>query len=304
MQAEDQIVAVMGPTGAGKSTFIEYATGNSAGTVGHGLQSFTTAIREARVPHRKKPFSVVFVDTPGFDDTEKTDVEVLAMIADWLVTVYKEKAKLVAIIYLHRINENRMGGSLMKNLQIFSNMCGRQAMPNVVIVTTMWGEVSLSIGARREEELKVDFWNDMLANGCKIARFEDSYESAWSIVGDLLENRTTQVLLSAEMVEDRHQLNETKAAVALNHQLQKLVKEQKDATRLLHEQARKQDDQLLAERLLQQRKAIQEDIFQTQEQLRRLKIPLKRQLASNFGSIKASHFGGLHSLRTVRSSLI
>jgi acyl-CoA-binding protein len=29
---------------------------------------------------------VVFVDTPGFDDTFKSDVEILSMIAEWLVT--------------------------------------------------------------------------------------------------------------------------------------------------------------------------------------------------------------------------
>lgn len=29
-------------------------------------------------------FDIVFVDTPGFDDTNKTDVEILEMLADWL----------------------------------------------------------------------------------------------------------------------------------------------------------------------------------------------------------------------------
>jgi hypothetical protein len=28
---------------------------------------------------------VVFVDTPGFDDTYKSDMEILTMIANWLV---------------------------------------------------------------------------------------------------------------------------------------------------------------------------------------------------------------------------
>jgi GTPase Era involved in 16S rRNA processing len=33
---------------------------------------------------RTTDFDIVFVDTPGFDDTNKTDVEVLEMLADWL----------------------------------------------------------------------------------------------------------------------------------------------------------------------------------------------------------------------------
>jgi hypothetical protein len=31
---------------------------------------------------------VVFVDTPGFDDTFKSDTEILTTIADWLVEAW------------------------------------------------------------------------------------------------------------------------------------------------------------------------------------------------------------------------
>ena len=91
----------MGPTGAGKSTvrsptsfdtsilitpqFIEMATGQDGQTVGHGLQSRTAVIRTVRVTHPETSRPIVFVDTPGFDDTYKSDTEILSMIADWLV---------------------------------------------------------------------------------------------------------------------------------------------------------------------------------------------------------------------------
>ena len=71
-----------------------------------------------------------------------------------------------------------MTGTLLKNLQIFTSLCGQKAMPNVVIATTMWGKVEKREGEEREEELKSDFWRDMLANGCRTERFENSYESA------------------------------------------------------------------------------------------------------------------------------
>ena len=29
-------------------------------------------------------FDIVFVDTPGFDDTNKSDMEILEMLANWL----------------------------------------------------------------------------------------------------------------------------------------------------------------------------------------------------------------------------
>jgi hypothetical protein len=96
----------MGPTGSGKSTvrslflfqiflvsrcsplkFIECATCQNGQTVGHSLRSRTADIRAVRATHPKGGYPVVFVDTPGFDDTVKSDVEILSAIADWLVTV-------------------------------------------------------------------------------------------------------------------------------------------------------------------------------------------------------------------------
>jgi len=82
---QDRIVVVMGPTGAGKSTFIECATRQDGRTVGHKLRSFTADIRTVRFNHPTDGYPVVFVDTPGFEATSRSDMETLSMIADWLV---------------------------------------------------------------------------------------------------------------------------------------------------------------------------------------------------------------------------
>jgi hypothetical protein len=101
-----------------------------------------------------------------------------------------------------------MAGSLLKNLQMFASLCGQKAMKNVVIATTMWSEVKMESGVRREEELKRDFWHVMLAGGCRTERFEDTYESAWSIVG---QNTRTTLLLQEEMGGVGKLLSETNA---------------------------------------------------------------------------------------------
>lgn len=59
--------------------FINMVTGNDSG-VGHNLESCTAKIT------MMKAHGLILVDTPGFDDTHKTDTEVLSMIADWLTT--------------------------------------------------------------------------------------------------------------------------------------------------------------------------------------------------------------------------
>jgi hypothetical protein len=61
------------------------ATQQTAAVVGHGLGSCTKIVQAVSCPHpddiRK---NVVFVDTPGFDDTDTEDDDVLAQIARWL----------------------------------------------------------------------------------------------------------------------------------------------------------------------------------------------------------------------------
>ena len=90
----------MGPTGSGKSSvslfaystlystelkaiqFIGKVTGNDDG-VGHTLTSCTS---EVKVTKCEDPTlaNIVLVDTPGFDDTRKTDLEILELISKWL----------------------------------------------------------------------------------------------------------------------------------------------------------------------------------------------------------------------------
>jgi predicted GTPase len=59
------------------------ATGITEGIrVGHRLESCTTEVQSVKLLHLD--MNVVLVDTPGFDDTHKSDVDILKMIADWL----------------------------------------------------------------------------------------------------------------------------------------------------------------------------------------------------------------------------
>jgi len=220
----DRIIVVMGPTGAGKSTFIECATRQDDRTIGRGLRSFTEDIRIVRTIHPNDGRPILFADTPGFDDTSKSDVEILILIADFLVKIYKEKANLASVIYLHKISDNRMTGSLLKNLQTFASLCGHKAMPNVVIATTMWGKVGREEGTEREAELKREFWREMMADGCRTERFENTYESAWHIIGNISPQKDSGALLriQKEMSDADRPLNRTRAGIYANKPTQKV----------------------------------------------------------------------------------
>ena len=97
----------MGPTGSGKSQvrlvlpdhpmfanlnilqkIIDTLTGQKT-RAGTSLKSVTDEVSAHRVlnhpTHRNK---LVFVDTPGFDDTNKSDKQILEMISQWMTKTY------------------------------------------------------------------------------------------------------------------------------------------------------------------------------------------------------------------------
>jgi hypothetical protein len=84
-----------------------------------------------------------------------------------------------------------MAGSAVKNLRMFSALCDPDAMKKAMVVTTMWGETTREIGLQRERELKTIFLPEMMAAGCRVKPFHNTYESAWNIIRDLEVDRTS-----------------------------------------------------------------------------------------------------------------
>jgi len=81
------------------------------------------------------------IDTPGFDDTDRDDSDILCDVALWFSESLKRGIRLSGILYLHRISDRRMTGSAKKNLLMFKKLCGNNALVNVTLATTMWGTV-------------------------------------------------------------------------------------------------------------------------------------------------------------------
>ncbi|KAJ8454415.1 hypothetical protein ONZ45_g19317 [Pleurotus djamor] len=184
----------------------------------HTLHSQTTEVQSVRCRHPFDPSrSVVFVDTPSFNNTDLSDTKVLTLIAEWLQKTYKENIKLSGIIYTHRITDNRMAGSPLRNLRLFENLCGEDAVNNVLLATTMWNDrLTPGVGEAREQELMARYWRSMIEHGSKTARHNGTHESAWKIVDQILRNsRPRSLLLQQEMVDEKKPLPKTKAGLAL-----------------------------------------------------------------------------------------
>ncbi|KAF4543299.1 uncharacterized protein LTHEOB_7033 [Lasiodiplodia theobromae] len=139
-EASRHRIAVLGVTGAGKTTFISQATGRDDLEIGHSLASCTKDI---------KPYEmyldgelVQLIDTPGFDDTYQSDADILGLLAQWLFANYLEGVLITGVILLHPVSANRIYGSEWSRLRLFEDICGADAWSRAVIATTMWDEIS------------------------------------------------------------------------------------------------------------------------------------------------------------------
>jgi hypothetical protein len=155
------------------------------------------------------------MDTPGFDDTTRSDAEILKVITEQL-SIIRLGYNLKGIVYLHRITDNQMGGSAMRSLDIFEKLVGEDALSNVVLATTMWGNVvDIAAANRRDSELREEYWGSMRRRGSTATRFDGTRESARAVVEQLLGKKAVVLKVQEELVDREMSLNQTAAGALL-----------------------------------------------------------------------------------------
>jgi hypothetical protein len=163
------------------------------------------------------------VDTPGFDDTYRSDTDILGELAYWLNDTYAEKIQLTGIIYLHRISDTRLRQTAMKNLRMFKALCGEDGLPSVVLATTRWTNVSPVDGIKRETELKENpnMWKRMIEQGSRVWRQDEDGKSAWEIIRYLISIKRPVTLKIQEEMSKGATLDETAAGQEVYAELEK-----------------------------------------------------------------------------------
>jgi hypothetical protein len=132
-----------------------------------------------------------------------------------MTTQYQLGIALKGIVYLHRITDNRMPGSAKRYLEILQKLCGDMAFRNVALVTTMWSQVRLSVGLRREQQLRDSYWDLMVARGSYVFQFNGTSAMAETIIGQLLTRDDVILSIQHELVNGRQRLEETSAGAVL-----------------------------------------------------------------------------------------
>ena len=166
----------------------------------------------------------VLIDTPGFDDTNKSDSEVLRILYTWLKTNYTCGRKLNAIFYLHNITDKRMRGSSLNNLYAFKRLCGDDFFSSVLLGTTFWRAVKPldNEGAiARESELKTtdDFWKKMISGGATACRIPDTRTEALKILMQMAGNGPRVLQIQSEAVDQGRSFEATLAHQTFTEEL-------------------------------------------------------------------------------------
>ncbi|KAH8656042.1 P-loop containing nucleoside triphosphate hydrolase protein [Tricladium varicosporioides] len=226
------MVLLMGSTGSGKSYFINKLKEGSV-VEGESLYSCTTTCQVIQT--RIGRTNVAVVDCPGFNDTKRSDTEILQEIAKVLSTQYllAKKLRLRGILFLRDITSDRMEGSDVRTLDLFTRLVGKNAFPHVVFVTTKWGRLDAEgkkAGYRKERELKNDFWREVILDGATATRFHGSRDSAEGIISQLVGDAEPITLqIQQELIDREMELAATRAGAMLAPEVEQQLGESKDS---------------------------------------------------------------------------
>ncbi|KAF2796478.1 hypothetical protein K505DRAFT_406338 [Melanomma pulvis-pyrius CBS 109.77] len=274
IKPDDIVIAVMGITGCGKTTFVNHFSDYPL-MIGHGLDSCTQIVQvvPCTLDSGKK---IYLVDTPGFDDSTRTDSEILREVALWLNAAHKSKLKLTGLILLHRIIDVRVGGSGVRNIKMFKKLCGDDTLASVVLATTMWDyNTNEEVGNEREAQLHREplLWKPMIEQGSKVYRQNNGRKSAMLIIQYLIDTKRPVTLdIQREMVDQKLQLGQTGAGSEVASEVEKAKrhydKRLKDLEIQLQDALAKQDHE--------RREEIEDAKLEFQSRLSRGQDELKR----------------------------
>ncbi|KAK1757084.1 P-loop containing nucleoside triphosphate hydrolase protein [Echria macrotheca] len=229
MARTEVLIAVIGVTGAGKTTFVSRATGRSDLQVGHGIDSCTQDV--IPVTYTLDGRKVTLIDTPGFDDSERSDADILGLVAAYMADTYEQGTLLTGILFLQPINQPRLQGSEMRRTRLFKKLLGENAYQRVVIATTMWNQLTETEATARQNQRmsRTDVWGDMVARGAAVVRHDDTAQSAASIVRRLASHTTpVELQIQQELLANGGRVALTSAGRQLDEDLGAVITKLRD----------------------------------------------------------------------------
>ncbi|CUA69843.1 hypothetical protein RSOLAG22IIIB_04098 [Rhizoctonia solani] len=239
-----KLIALFGATGTGKTTFINDASGANL-EVGELLESCTHEVTPTGI-FQLDGQNIVLFDTPGFDDTELSDTDILKQITAFLTITYEQGHKLTGIIYLHRVGDVRVGGVTRRTFQILRGLCGQDTLSNVLIVTNMWSDPPTAKETRNEDQLRDNpkFFQPAIAAGARMVRRpRKDTKSAHDVIRLLLDKPPVTMKIQRQIVDEREGFYATDAAMVLGEELAKIERRHLEEIEQVKEELRQAKQQ-------------------------------------------------------------
>ncbi|KAJ8124768.1 hypothetical protein O1611_g8872 [Lasiodiplodia mahajangana] len=219
-------ILILGPIGSGKSTFVAAAAKPGCNVeTSDGGESCTQVCREYPTKHRFGQNPIMLIDTPGFEDPARDNVDILKEITRHVKGVS-------GIIYLHRCTDSRLDGDRRLNFEIIKAICGTEFYSRVVICSTFWDQTS---GAPSRSHLTqhVDrmesLLNDPTAFG-EVMKMGAEYREFWGNKEepclDVLSHFSSQrnapkMAILDQLTKHHNQIQETKAGYIIEDRKKK-----------------------------------------------------------------------------------
>ncbi|KIK59285.1 hypothetical protein GYMLUDRAFT_245360 [Collybiopsis luxurians FD-317 M1] len=230
--AEDDnvVIAVVGSTGSGKSSFIKLFAGEGSVSkaAADNVDSDPLDVHPVEFFDDRIGRKVTLLDTPGFNSNGAsdfegivTDTDVLKKITEFCITQFDFEKKLDGLIYLHSLDDPNPDSSCAvltdKSLKMVKTLCRTGTFENVVVLMTFCdGEKDLSTGADGEVELLCSTFGQELAQGGAVFRRHDrTVPAARMVLEHILTSNAQNSNEIAEKKESPEDIPANKAEVDL-----------------------------------------------------------------------------------------
>ncbi|KAF9035491.1 hypothetical protein BJ165DRAFT_1562233 [Panaeolus papilionaceus] len=197
------VILIVGPTGAGKSTFIEaLAQDPSLRISSNQLEGFTQTVNTYSLMNvNSSGLKISLVDVPGFADTTISMTNIVSMLKEWM-----------------QESRVRLPGSHREVLRTFQALTGAKTAGNITIVTSMWDNLWGDSAKQRAEsnfnQLQDTVWKEFVDEGAQIVKFHNTQESVLSILNTAFRELVTVEFGLEIQFHGRKQL---KSALFANH---------------------------------------------------------------------------------------
>ncbi|KAF9033127.1 hypothetical protein BJ165DRAFT_1515769 [Panaeolus papilionaceus] len=201
-------IVLVGPTGSGKSSFIEAlnskSPGPSLGIAKNQLEGVTQEVTTYQLKGVLAGVStfdtpIYIVDTPGFSDPKLSEMHVVSDIQGWSKASNSDLLRVRRrALYVHPITDIRLPNSRRRCYTMFLKMCTElNLVGQPTLVTSMWDQIAEGSNGERNAEARFKMleahwklWTDPFAVPSNVVKFTNSFESAIQILDAVCSSST------------------------------------------------------------------------------------------------------------------